>query len=231
MEALLEEQQRYYDARANEYDEWWERRGRYDLGVDGNQGWRDEAERIRTILTELALDGDMLELAGGTGIWTEFLAQRAARVTVLDGSLPMLERNKRRQLAAGLLGKVEFQNIDLFQWKPTSMYDAIFAGFWISHVPVERLDTHFGVIASAVKPGGLFLILEGQADRSRSELQGTSRPGEDIEVRTLNDGSSHRIVKRELDPADLAARLTRAGFQPRIEKSIRQFQLAIARKE
>ena len=33
MEALLGEQKAYYQARSSEYDEWWERRGRYDLGV------------------------------------------------------------------------------------------------------------------------------------------------------------------------------------------------------
>jgi len=34
---LLEEQKRYYDARTAEYDKWWERKGKYDLGPEGNR--------------------------------------------------------------------------------------------------------------------------------------------------------------------------------------------------
>jgi hypothetical protein len=33
---LLEEQRRYYRARAGEYDDWWFRRGDYDRGPDEN---------------------------------------------------------------------------------------------------------------------------------------------------------------------------------------------------
>jgi hypothetical protein len=33
-ERLLAEQRAYYEARAPEYDEWWQRRGRFDLGPE-----------------------------------------------------------------------------------------------------------------------------------------------------------------------------------------------------
>ena len=37
---LLEEQRRFYQARAPEYDEWWQRVGRYDRGDDDRRKWR-----------------------------------------------------------------------------------------------------------------------------------------------------------------------------------------------
>jgi len=38
-EELLAEQRDFYRARAPEYDEWWQRRGRYDRGVELGAEW------------------------------------------------------------------------------------------------------------------------------------------------------------------------------------------------
>ena len=39
-EDLLAEQRSYYRARAPEYDEWWQRRGRFDRGEDELLDWQ-----------------------------------------------------------------------------------------------------------------------------------------------------------------------------------------------
>ena len=41
---------------------------------------------------ELAMMGDVLELATGSGIWTERLPRRATSVTAVDGGSPVLTR-------------------------------------------------------------------------------------------------------------------------------------------
>jgi len=230
MTDLIEEQKAYYEARAGEYDEWWERRRRYDLGPDGNRAWGEEAEAVRGMLDELPLGGHVLEFAGGTGLWTVYLARRATRVTVLDASPAMTAVSRARLEAAGLLDRVEFRMVDLFTWKPSEQFDHAFAGFWISHVPEERLDAFLGTAAAALKPGGILAILEGQGTRLRSPLQYTSREDGDIEIRTLNDGSKFRIVKRDIDPEDIVNRLGRAGLQARVRLTAGQFLLAIACK-
>jgi len=236
---LIKEQKAYYQARAAEYDEWWERRGRYDLGPDGNKAWREEKEAVCRMVDALPLTGDILEFAGGTGFWTTYLARRARSVTVLDASAAMMEINRKKIEDAGLLDRVAYQRVDIFSWTPSKTYDVAFAGFWISHIPADRLDGFLAVVAAALKPGGSFVALEGQPVRSqpqkqfirlRSEKQGTVRVDDSVEVRTLNDGSSFRIVKREIDPDDIVARLGRAGFRARCEMTARQFQLVIANK-
>jgi hypothetical protein len=73
---LLEEQLRYYRERAAEYDEWWERRGRYDHGQAANDRWRAEIAEVRRVFDALPLDGEVVELAAGTGYWTALLAAR-----------------------------------------------------------------------------------------------------------------------------------------------------------
>ena len=46
---LLDEQLVYYRERADEYDEWWERRGRYDRGLEANQRWFSEIDHVRGV--------------------------------------------------------------------------------------------------------------------------------------------------------------------------------------
>lgn len=226
-EALLKEQVAYYDARAPEYDEWWERRGRYALDPEQSVAWAAEADDVRRMLDGLLFAGSVVEFAGGTGIWTAYLAKRAHRLLVLDASVPMLKRNQERLAAAGLLPRVRYEQADLFTWKSSTPHDAAFAGFWVSHIPADRLDDFFGRVASAVRPGGVFAILEGQPARARSKLQGTTRVDEELEQRTLNDGSTWRIVKRVMHAEELTERLERAGFATTAKTTANQFLLIV----
>jgi hypothetical protein len=60
---ILREQIAYYRARAAEYDQWFERKGRFDHGADLNQRWFDEVALPREKLRGLPHVADTLELA------------------------------------------------------------------------------------------------------------------------------------------------------------------------
>ena len=227
---LVREQMAYYDARAPEYDEWWERRGRYDLGTERNAAVRVETAEVTGMLDELPFNGELLEFAGGTGIWTSYLARRAKRVHVLDGSEPMLALNTSRMTAEGCIDRVTYERVDVFGWKPAGQFDGAFAGFWVSHIPADRLDDFFRKASASLRPGGTFAILEGLPARARSVHQGTARVDNDLEIRTLNDGSTFRVVKREMHADELVPRLERAGFSARARQTASHFILLIGAK-
>ena len=81
---LLVEQADYYRARAREYDDWWMRLGRYDRGAEATARWRAEVVELDAAISRSDLSGDVLELACGTGWWTERLARSARRRVVRD---------------------------------------------------------------------------------------------------------------------------------------------------
>lgn len=112
---VLAEQAEYYRARAPEYDRWFFREGRYDRGEEATALWFSELEEVRAALARLPLDGaDVLELAPGTGVWTELLVDRARQVTAVDISSEMVEENRRR--LADNAQSLSFVLADLFEW-------------------------------------------------------------------------------------------------------------------
>jgi 2-polyprenyl-3-methyl-5-hydroxy-6-metoxy-1,4-benzoquinol methylase len=133
---LLEEMKRYYRERASEYDECFFRQGRYDRGPQMNARWFAEFGEVFAALDAFHLAGEVLELAAGTGIWTEGLIRTASTVTAVDASPEMLAINRAKVCSP----RVWYVLADLFSWHPERVYDAIFFGFWLSHVPQERLD-------------------------------------------------------------------------------------------
>jgi len=132
---LLEGQLAYYRARAGEYDEWFFRQGRHDRGPEWNRRWFSELGEVRRGLERFGPTGWVLELACGTGLWTVELARHAAGVTAIDASPEVLEINRARLTEAEREGAVRYVEADIFGWRPDAAYDAVFFGFWLSHVP------------------------------------------------------------------------------------------------
>ena len=95
-EDLLSEQRSYYQARAPEYDEWWQRQGRFDRGEDELLEWQRQVAVVDDALASFGATGSVLELAGGTGWWTERLARTADHLTVVDSSPEVLALNQER---------------------------------------------------------------------------------------------------------------------------------------
>jgi demethylmenaquinone methyltransferase/2-methoxy-6-polyprenyl-1,4-benzoquinol methylase len=222
MDDLLEGQLAYYRARAAEYDEWWERRGRYDRGAKQAAQWRAEEQVVDVALEQFAARGDVLELAAGTGIWTAKLVRTAASITVVDASPEMLAINRERVAAACAARGIDYVQLgaDLFRWHPVRTWDVVFFAFWLSHVPPERFDSFCTSVRTSLTPEGRVFFVDSLPDRA-SQASDHSLPeaGDIVVSRRLNDGSVHRIVKRFLRPEELEADLRKRGFGVQVRTS------------
>lgn len=216
----LEQMAAYYRARAAEYDEWWYRQGRYDRGAEANRTWFDEAEQVVTALDILNITGDVLELAPGTGIWTEQLLRSARSVTGVDASPEMIAVN-RAKLGSD---RVEYVVADLFGWRPDRVYDAVFLGFWISHVPRERLAGFLQTVASALRPDGKLFFVDGRPEPTSTATDHVLPERESQTMtRLLNNGQAFEIVKIFYEPAWLAERCREAGLDVTVQETATYF--------
>ncbi len=206
----LLEQLAYYRARAAEYDEWWLRRGRYDRGATLNAQWFAEADEVRAALAAFHPAGRVLEFACGTGLWSERLLATAERLTCLDGSPEMLALNQARLRSP----KVDYIQANLFEWRPVAHYDAVFFGFWLSHVPPERFAAFWALVAACLAPGGRVFFVDSRHEPSSTAVDHRLPEREATTLRRrLNDGREFQIYKLFYEPEDLAARLRDLGWR------------------
>src|SRR6185295_18366677 len=89
----------YYDQRAGEFDQWYRREGRFAGRPDADR-WHTEVALLRERVAGFG-SGRLLEIAAGTGWWTQHLARRAA-VTALDYAPAMLAQLQARLTAQNL---------------------------------------------------------------------------------------------------------------------------------
>jgi len=194
---VRDEQIAYYRQRAPWYDSVYECTGEYDRGPERNALWHARLDVIRGALDAAALHGDCVELAPGTGYWTERYAPRVDHLTLLDASPEMLE------IARARLGDApaSYEVTDLWDWHPTRTWDCAVSCFFFEHVPDVVFPSLLDAVAGALVPGGVFFIGEARMDHDEPH----------IEIREVHEHPFH-VVERRRSPADYEAALGDAGF-------------------
>lgn len=206
---VLREQVAYYRARAPEYDDWFYRRGAYDRGGQHTRRWRAEVEDVHAALAAARPSGHVLELACGTGLWTERLVPFATVLTAVDAAPEVIAINRRRVAPAA----VDYRVADLFDWQPDRRYDFVFFGFWISHVPASRFIAFWSMVARCLTTGGRVFFADSRCHSDSTG--GGAVPGDPRSTRSrrrLRDGREFEIVKIFYKPDDLAAQLAALGW-------------------
>jgi SAM-dependent methyltransferase len=232
VDPVLAEQIDYYNARAPEYDDWLERKGRYDYGPRANARWHQVILEVQDALVGAAFAGDVLELACGTGNWTEVVARTARQVTAIDASPAMIAANRARPTRAGLVDRVRYVLADLFSWRPDRAYDAVVVAFFLSHVPDDRLDVVLSTVAAALRPGGrVFVAGSKRAPTATTPDSPIPAPDEVLTRRRLNDGRLFTIYKIFRGPAEFATALARHGIVFAGRETAEYFVFGFGRKE
>jgi demethylmenaquinone methyltransferase/2-methoxy-6-polyprenyl-1,4-benzoquinol methylase len=197
----------YYEARAGEYDDWYLRRGRYARGAVHDAVWNTELDMAGRWLDGLPIDGEIVELAAGTGWWSPLLAGKG-QLSVYDAAPATLEKARDRLVAHGLRAHLHVRDA----WaEPDRPVDAVYTGFWLSHVPRDRLPAFLALVRRWLRPGGRFAFIDSLPDPQSSAADHPT-PSDDVSLRRLADGREFTIVKVYYRPDELAAALRDAGF-------------------
>jgi demethylmenaquinone methyltransferase/2-methoxy-6-polyprenyl-1,4-benzoquinol methylase len=151
----------------------------------------------------------VLEIACGTGWWTPHAARHASRwlATDLNPETMALARAK------ALPSCVEFARVDAYALEGLGdrCFDAAFAGCWWSHVPLARLSPWLERLQARLEPGARMVFLDNSyVQASNLPITRRDADGNTYQQRTLDDGSTHEVLKnfptREQAFAALGAR-------------------------
>jgi ubiquinone/menaquinone biosynthesis C-methylase UbiE len=175
--------ERYYAKRAREYEAIYEKAER-----------QDELAWLRTRLPRLYSGRRVLEVACGTGYWTQFLAMEAAHVVACDINEPVLEIAREKPIPKG---KVTFLKADAFALEGVpDGCDAAFAGFWWSHVRKADLGRFIEGLARKLAPGSLVAALDNRfVAGSSTPLSRRDANGDTYQMRSLATGETHEVLK------------------------------------
>lgn len=202
MSALITDQAAYYSARAASYEEIYARPERLpDLDI--------LHQRVADVLQQQ----DVLEVACGTGYWTERYAETAASVHAIDLNPDVLDIARARELDPA---KVRFSVADAFDLQPEGSFTACFAAFWWSHVKREQQSAWLDHVRRQVgKDTLLVLIDDAYVEGSSTVIARTDLEGNTYQIRTLN-GERYEVLKNFPTDSALRKKLAPAARDIRI---------------
>jgi SAM-dependent methyltransferase len=172
----------YYKDRAKEYEEIYfkpERQG--------------ELKKITGLLQKLFFGKEVLEIACGTGYWTERISQTAKSIIATDLNDSVLEIAKSKNF---IKNNVKFQEQDLFSYQPGIKFESLFGGFIRSHIKLQELDKFIETINSFVNFNGTVVLLDNNyVEGSSHTITNKDKSGNTYQTRKLKDGLFHLVLK------------------------------------
>lgn len=123
------------------------------------QIWSGRPNAVLVRFAEPLAAGTVLDLGCGEGGDAVWLAERGWGVTAIDVSRTALERAARAAAAKGVAERITFEHHDLASTFPAGSFDLVSAQYLQSPLELPRAQI-LRRAASAVKPGGLLLVVE-----------------------------------------------------------------------
>ncbi|MBC7913835.1 MAG: class I SAM-dependent methyltransferase [Pyrinomonadaceae bacterium] len=172
----------YYSLRAKEYE----------LPY-ANVEWQNNLQSISENIQMVFKGKTVLELACGTGYWTEKISKTAKIVHAIDINENVIDIASKKIYKNS---EVKFTVADLFQYNTLQKYDCLFGGFIWSHVPLQNLNTFIYRISRFVKPGGIIVFVDtNYVTHYNRPICLKDYAGNTFQRRELKDGSKHLILK------------------------------------
>lgn len=197
----------YYAKRAREYERIYEKAER-----------QEELAWLRGRLPKLFAGRNVLEIACGTGYWTQYIAKSAASVTACDINEPVLEIAREKPFPRG---RVRFVKADAFAPGGACQgCDAAFAGFWWSHVKKSDLARWLAGVAKALPAGALVAMLDNRyVAGSSTPVSRRDGEGNTYQVRSLLSGETHEVLKNFPTAAELAEAVRPFAAEAHLEET------------
>jgi len=194
---------RYYAERAREYERIYEKPER-----QADLAW------LRNALPATFAGRRVLEIACGTGYWTQHLAREAREMVGLDINDETLEIARSKALPPG---RVTLTIADAYA-PPDDLgqFDGAFAGFWWSHVPIRDRRRFLEGLNRRLAPGAKVALLDNlYVEGSSTPITRRDAEGNTYQARRLENGSEHEVLKNFPTGAELNADVAGLGRNPR----------------
>jgi demethylmenaquinone methyltransferase/2-methoxy-6-polyprenyl-1,4-benzoquinol methylase len=173
----------YYGKRAPQYERIYHKPERQtDLRV------------LREHVAQIFAGRRVLEVACGTGWWTEVMADSAESVLATDINEEVLAIAKAKPLDPT---KISFHRRDAFRLEEVKgSFDAGLAAFWWSHLMPAELDRFLSSFHAALQPGSVVVFIDNiYVEGSSTPISRCGAGGNTYQLRKLDDGTTTEVLK------------------------------------
>jgi ubiquinone/menaquinone biosynthesis C-methylase UbiE len=191
--------EQYYERRALEYDRVYTKAER-----------QEDLARLRESVPRTLAGRAVVEIAAGTGYWTDTYAEHAARVVATDVNAAVLDVALARRTWPMT---VDFRVADAFALDEIDgSFDAAFVGFLWSHLRLDALDQFLDGLVRLLEPGAVMLFVDNRmVAGSNHPISRRDRDGNTFQERTLSDGSTWEVLKNFPSPIEVRQQLERVA--------------------
>ena len=185
----------YYARRAQEYERVYRKPERQaDLAL------------LADYVRQAFLDQRVIEIACGTGYWTQYVAQTARSVVATDINSAMIDVALAKNITPQ---NVSFRLADLYALpEPDPPFDAGFGGFIWSHISRPKLPEFLGSFHRQVKRGGTIMFIDNRyVAGSSTPMYRKDQAGDTFQKRQLENGEEYVVLKNFPAASELRATL------------------------
>jgi SAM-dependent methyltransferase len=195
----------YYANRAQEYERIYHRPER-----------QDDLRRLRDYVASAFTDTHVFEVACGTGYWTEIIARSATSVVATDINEEVLAVARSKPIDAR---KVMFLQENAYALPVLPQrFAGGFSAFWWSHIPKARIQEFLRGFHRVLSPGARVVFLDNvYVDGSSTPISRTDEHGDSHQIRQLEDGSRHEVLKNFPTERELRASLEGMAENVRVD--------------
>ena len=172
---------------------------------------RPERQSDLAAMTAAAVDAfrgrRVIEIACGTGWWSQHIATTAASLDAFDINDETLAIARTKPIAAG---RARFAVGDAYApqmpGQASLRYDGAFAGFWWSHVYKRDLPRFLEGLHRVLAPGARVVFHDNRyVEGSSTPVSRIDENGDSYQTRKLSDGTTHEVLKNFPSPDELHA--------------------------
>jgi SAM-dependent methyltransferase len=153
-----------------------------------------DLKTLQTMIAGASTELNLLEIACGTGYWTQFASRSAKSIVATDYNEEVLSIAREKEYGGC---PVTFLKSDAyFLGEVIGSFSGALVGFWWSHIPKSRLGNFLYTLHSKLCIGARIIVLDNRyVEGSSNPINRADAGGNTYQVRSLSDGSTHEVLK------------------------------------
>lgn len=174
----------YYNDRAKEYDKV------YEIPEE-----QEDLVKATELFQNIFSNKSVLEIACGTGYWTEHISKTASLIFATDINESVIDIARARDFR----DNVSFDVVDMNNLTADKKFDGLFGGFIWSHILFQDIDKWLNKLKDQIIGNGDIVFIDSrQVNGLAHDKKWTKRVddfGNTFQTRMLANGTTHEVLK------------------------------------